>query len=93
MDTVESLAKVKASVRFVSCEPLCEKLIFPSMPFEWLIIGGRSKSSQLPAEQPQWSWVESLMWQAREHNIKIYFKPNLEVRPREKPETVPGMTL
>jgi len=89
---VESLAKVKASVRFVSCEPLCEQLTFPSMPFEWLIIGGRSRSSQLPAEQPQWSWVEKLMWQAREHNIKIYFKPNLEVRPREKPETIPGMT-
>jgi len=41
---IDALKQVKAPVRFVSCEPFLEELTFPEMPFEWLIIGGRSKT-------------------------------------------------
>jgi len=78
--------QIKAKVRFLSCEPLREDLEFGDMSmFDWLIIGGQSKSSQEPARQAEWGWVESLMTEARRSNAKVYFKPNLEVRPKEYP--------
>lgn len=83
----EAFRQIKASVKFLSCEPLKEPLVFGDMSmFDWIIIGGQSKSSGEPAFQPQWEWVESLLSQARGTGLKIYFKPNLEVRPREYPQ-------
>jgi Bacteriophage protein gp37 len=82
----EAFRQVKAKVKFLSCEPLEEHLIFDDMSmFDWLIIGGRSKSSGMPAGQPEWKWVEKLLFQARKDNVSVYFKPNLEVRPTEYP--------
>jgi len=78
--------EVKAPVKFLSCEPLLEELTFSDLSmFDWLIIGSRSKNSQLPAFQPEWAWVESLFNQARKAGLKVYFKPNLTIRPREYP--------
>jgi protein gp37 len=82
----EAFRQINASVRFISCEPLQENIVFDSMEmFDWIIIGGRSRCSSLPEFQPKWEWVESLLAQAREHNLKVYFKPNLTSRPREYP--------
>jgi protein gp37 len=55
------------------------------LPIDWLIIGGRSKTSGAAAFQPEWEWVESLLKEARDFGCKVYFKPNLEVRPKEYP--------
>ena len=82
------------NIKFLSCEPLSEDISlgstvlsrFPSIPIDWLIIGGRSKSTGMPAMQPKWEWVESLLGQARDFSIPIYFKPNLMVRPKEYPK-------
>jgi len=88
---IDALKQVKAPVRFVSCEPFLEELTFPEMPFEWLIIGGRSKTANLPEFQPKWDWVQKLVVQARKNGIAIYFKPNLRsgpnltTLPKEKP--------
>jgi protein gp37 len=82
----DAFEQIKAPVRFVSCEPLQERVIFNSMEmFDWIIIGGRSRCSRLPEFQPNWRWVESLLDQAREYDLKVYFKPNLTVRPKEYP--------
>jgi len=87
LPAVEAMSQVQASVRFLSCEPLRERLEFPRMDvFDWVIIGGQSDSSGEPASQPQWSWVEELMQQARDGACQVYFKPNLTVRPREYPD-------
>jgi protein gp37 len=85
----------KPSVTFVSCEPLSEQIALfpmcrggltePQSFLDWIIIGGRSQSSQLPAMQPEWEWVENLLLEAREGGIKVYFKPNLIVVPKEYP--------
>lgn len=76
----------RPTVMFLSMEPLSEEIILPEpIPYDWLIIGGQSPSSGAPAMQPEWRWVESLLWQARNAGIKIYFKPNLTIRPREYP--------
>ena len=82
----EAFSEIAAKVKFLSCEPMRERLTFKKLSvFDWIIIGGQSQSSQMPAAQPEWEWVESLMIQAREADCKIYFKPNLIVRPKEYP--------
>jgi protein gp37 len=83
----EAFRQIDATVRFISCEPLQEKVEFDSMKmFDWIIVGGRSRCTNLPEFQPKWEWVESILNQAREYGLKVYFKPNLTVRPREYPK-------
>jgi len=78
--------KVDASVKWLSCEPLRERLTFSSLTmFDWVVLGGQSKSSQAPAFQPPWAWVEHVWQQAREAGCLVYWKPNLETRPQEYP--------
>ena len=85
--TEETFRQVVAPVRFVSCEPFLEPIEFSSMElFDWVIIGGRSKSTGAPAFQPDRLWVEDLVVQARHCGCSVYFKTNLTVRPREYPE-------
>ena len=75
-------------VTFLSCEPMNERLDFGDRglhSFDWIIIGGRSVSSRMPAFQPEWEWVEKLHNEARASGCKIYWKPNLTVRPKEYP--------
>ena len=73
-------------MKFLSDEPLGERVTFSDMSiFDWVIVGGQSKSSREPAKQPEWEWVHHLERQARDAGCKIYFKPNLIVRPREYP--------
>lgn len=82
----EAFRNVSAPVRFLSCEPMNERLDFDDMSmFDWMIVGGRSKSTSTKAFQPEWEWVIDLYQQARRFGLKVYFKPNLTVRPREYP--------
>ena len=82
-----SLHGDNAAVTFLSCEPLRSRLEFTDMSmFDWIIIGGQSRSSGTPAAQPEWEWVEELLTQARGSGCKVYFKPNLTARPKEYPE-------
>jgi len=82
----EAFQNVNAKVRFVSIEPFNEPIKFNHLErFNWVIIGGRSKSSGMPAFQPESKWVERIIYQARKANCKIYFKPNLEYGPKEYP--------
>jgi protein gp37 len=81
-------AKVpRPTVLFLSLEPLREEIDLSGEMevLDWLIIGGQSESSGEPARQPEWGWVEKLLWQAFEASCPVFFKPNLTVRPREYP--------
>jgi protein gp37 len=76
----EAFRGVEATVRFLSCEPLTEELVFDDLSmFEWMIVGGQSKSSNLPARQPELFWAASLMLQAASFGVRVYCKPNLTV--------------
>jgi len=90
LEVFDEMSKMgtKPEVTFLSCEPLSESISLPEFGcyIDWLIIGGRSRSSKLPEAQPEWEWVESLLMQARQNGIKLYFKPNLTVQPKEYPE-------
>jgi len=69
---------VDSSVKFLSCEPLLEPLLFKNLNiFHWVIIGGRSSTRKLPGMYPPGEWIDSLIHQARGAGCKIYCKPNL----------------
>jgi len=89
--TEEAFKKIKAPIKFISCEPLMGPVVFSSIDiFDWIIIGGRNETARMPAGQPEWSWVESLITQARESNVKIFFRPNLKIGMEdEKPRQYP----
>jgi len=81
-----SFRGVTAGVKWLSCEPLLERLTFSSLEmFDWVVIGASSRSTQTEEFQPPWEWVEHLMRQARDAGCKVYVKPNLLNRPREYP--------
>jgi protein gp37 len=81
---------VKARVRFVSCEPLNERVTFTDMSmFNWAIIGGRSKTTGAAAFQPEWEWVIDIVRKAMDAGIMWYRKPNLDlnaIAPKDYPK-------
>ncbi len=92
--TLKAMGKVKAKVRFISCEPLREKLDFrPAFPplkgiIDWVIVGGQRRTTNCDEFQPEWEWVRDLEAHARSNGCSVYFKPNLalmHIRPREHP--------
>lgn len=86
----QAFSGVTAGVKWLSCEPMLERLTFSDLSmFDWVVIGASSKSTRTPEFQPPWEWVEHLIAQARAAGCKIYLKPNLKSRPREFP-TWPG---
>lgn len=70
--------KIKAGVRWLSVEPMLEPLKFKHLErFNWMVIGGASRSSETPEWKPPMDWVIDLVGQAREAGVKVYFKTNL----------------
>ena len=86
---LDAMAQVKATVRFISCEPLLEDLTFPTLEaIDWIIVGAQRKTVHCEGIQPKWEWVRHLEQQARDAKKRLYLKPNLdfqEIRPREYP--------
>lgn len=82
----EAFANIKATVKFVSCEPLLEELEFNNLSvFDWIIIGSQSRSSNQAAKQPDPTWVLSLLNHAQIAGCKTYCKPNLKALIKEYP--------
>lgn len=82
----DAFERVDAPQLFISCEPMLERLTFSRLNlFDWVIVGGQSRSSQQPELQPEWEWVENLLWQARQTGARFYMKTNIRSRPREYP--------
>jgi protein gp37 len=69
--------RISARVKWLSCEPLLEPLRFNHLErFNWLVIGAQSRSTRMPAMQPDTAWVVDLVSQARKAGCKVYIKPN-----------------
>ncbi len=86
----KAFRKIKDSgfmgICWLSCEPMMERLTFSSLDmFDWVVIGGSSKSTQTPEFKPPREWVNELEEQARKHGVKFYEKSNLLERIREYP--------
>jgi protein gp37 len=72
---IEYFSRIKASVRFVSCDPMVIWLLFPTLePFDWMIIGPKPKTKNKPAFHPPKIWISSLTKQARASGCKVFVK-------------------
>jgi protein gp37 len=66
-----SLTPIKASVHFVSAEPLLGPIDMGAFTPDWLIVGGESGPGARPMES---AWVEALRDQANERGTGYHFK-------------------
>lgn len=85
-----AFTKIKASgfngICWLSCEPMMERITFNSLDmFDWVVMGGSSKSTQTPEYYPPFDDIIHLYDQARAAGSKVYFKTNLLSRIREYP--------
>ena len=83
----KAFATVRSSgfegVTWLSCEPMMERLTFTGLePFDWVVMGGASASSQTPEYRPPFEDIIHLHQQAREAHCMVYQKTNL----------IPGMS-
>jgi protein gp37 len=77
---------INAKVKWLSLEPLLTNLEFDNLGmFDMVAIGGQSGNSQCKATQPEWEWVENIIYQAHQSKTMVYFKENLTVRPKKLP--------
>jgi hypothetical protein len=57
---------------------MMEDLQFTSLDmFDWVVMGGASKSAQTAEFRPPFDWIVNLHNQARKANCKVYQKTNL----------------
>jgi protein gp37 len=77
---------INAKVKWLSLEPLLTNLEFDNLGmFDMVAIGGQSGNSQCGAQQPEWEWVENIIYQAHSSKTMVYFKENLTIRPKKLP--------
>lgn len=82
----DAFAKVKASVKWLSIEPMIEPLQFTRLDlFNWVVIGGASKSTQTPEWHVPVEWWAPLYQQAVDLKLSVYLKSNLYERVRGYP--------
>lgn len=82
----KAFARVQGGVKWLSCEPMLERLTFTRLDlFDWVVVGGASRSTQTPEFRPPRAWVTHLERQAEAAGCKVYEKTNLLERRREYP--------
>lgn len=71
----DAFERIECGVRWLSIEPMLEPLTF-SKPglFDWVVIGGASRSSQTPEWTPPFAWIVRVAAQFLDANpnVKIY---------------------
>lgn len=82
--TQDAFERIECGVRWLSLEPLIEPVEFtrPEL-FNWVVIGGASKSTQTPEWTPPAAWIVRVASQFLDHGVPVYLKTN--GRPREYP--------
>lgn len=73
----EAFIKVRCKTKWLSCEPLLAPLRFSRMNvFQWVVIGGASRSERTSAWRPPMDWLVGVHVQARKAGLRIYYKTN-----------------
>ena len=71
-DRIDSIRDLKASIKFLSCEPLLEDLgELNLINIDWVIVGGESGSKARPMEK---EWVLSIKEQTEKQGSAFFFK-------------------
>jgi len=69
---IDQLREIKATVRFLSIEPLLENLGALNLSgIHWVIVGGESGSNARPMK---YEWVDSIRIQCEEQGVSFFFK-------------------
>jgi len=69
---IDSLRRLPASIRFLSCEPLIEDLgTIDLTGIDWIIVGGESGVQARPMKP---EWVRNVLQQADEQGVSFFFK-------------------
>ena len=69
---IDELRRIKASVRFLSVEPLLENLEAINLnDIHWVIVGGESGPKARPMKS---EWVDSIQKQCHQQNAAFFFK-------------------
>ena len=82
------LARCNARVKWLSCEPMLDPLMFDDLtPFDAVVIGAQEGyGSDIEEVQPHYDWVVDLYQAARAADCAVYCKENLDpIRPKELP--------
>lgn len=73
----DAFARVTCDVKWLSIEPMLEPITFKRLDlFNWIVIGGASRSSATPAFVPPLDWIVPLHTAARAASCAIYYKDN-----------------
>lgn len=76
----KAFAKMGGGIKWLSIEPMLTPLKFTRLDlFDWVVIGGASKSNTTPAWVPPMDWIADLHQQARAAGCAIYYKDNLQM--------------
>jgi len=76
----KAFAKMGGGIKWLSVEPMLTPLKFERLDlFDWVVIGGASRSAQTPAWVPPFDWVADLHEQARAAGCAVYHKDNLGI--------------
>ena len=87
---IDSLRTVKAKIRFISFEPLLEKLDAVNLTgIDWAIIGGESGANFRPVRE---EWISTLIEQCEEQHVPVFFKQWGGIRPTSGGRTINGRT-
>ena len=86
----KAFAKMGGGIKWLSVEPMLTPLKFTRLDmFDWVVIGGASRSANTPAWVPPFDWVADLHAQARDAGCAVYHKDNLgmgdDIRLKEFP--------
>ena len=69
---IDDIRRLKASVKFISCEPLLEDLGKLNLKnIDWVIVGGESGNRARPMKE---EWVENIQTQATNNDVAFFFK-------------------
>jgi hypothetical protein len=60
--------------------------------FQWVVIGGASRSTRTPAWQPPWQWAIDLYQQFKAAGAAVYFKDNIGFEGVRVPKEFPWQT-
>lgn len=78
---VPKLQRIKADVKFLSCEPLLGPIKFASLEgISQVIVGGESGPQ---FRQMESAWAEDILQQCRAAGTRFFFKQHAGIRPRE----------
>jgi len=74
----KSFAKLKHGTKWLSVEPMLEPLVFDDLSaFDWVVIGGATRSTQTPEWIPPYDWIAQLSLDAHKAGAAVYHKENL----------------